>query len=52
MRLRTHLYGMDEALAQSQCDDAQGKVADSGLRVEEGIQHLLQVYLHYGAAHA
>ena len=43
---------MDEALAESQSDDAQGKVTSGGLRVEEGLQHLLQVNLHYGAAHA
>lgn len=43
---------MDEALAESQCNDTQGKVSNGGLRVEEGLQHLLQVNLHYGAAHA
>ncbi len=43
---------MDEALTKSQRDDTQGKVANGGLRVEEGIQHLLQVNLHNGAAHA
>lgn len=43
---------MDEALAQSQRDDAESKVPNSGLRVEEGLQHLLQVNLHDRAAHA
>lgn len=43
---------MDEALTESQCDDTQGKVPNGGLGVEERLQHLLQVNLHYGAAHA
>lgn len=43
---------MDEALAQSQRDDTESKVPNSGLRVEEGLQHLLQVNLHDRAAHA
>lgn len=43
---------MDEALAESQCDDVKGEVANSGLSVQEGLQHLLQVNLHDRAAHA
>lgn len=31
VRLWTYLYRMDEALAESQCDDTQGKVPNSGL---------------------
>lgn len=51
-RLRTYLDRMDEALAESQCNDTQGIVPNSGLCVEERLQNLLQVNLHYGAAHA
>lgn len=47
-----YLYRMDEALAQSQRDDTQGKVSHSRLSVEEGLQNLLQVNLHDGATHA
>lgn len=43
---------MNEALAQSQCYDTQRKVPNHGLGVEEGLQHLLQINLHYGTAHA
>lgn len=49
---RTYLYRMDEALTESQRNDTEGKVANSGLCVEESLQDLLQVNLHYGAAHA
>lgn len=51
-KVRAYLYRMDEALAQSQRDDTQGKVSDSRLSVEEGLQNLLQVNLHDGATHA
>lgn len=47
-----YLHGVDEALAEGQRDDVEGKVANGGLGVQEGLQHLLQVDLHDGAAHA
>lgn len=47
-----HLHRMNESLVEREGDDAKGKVAHVGLRVEEGLQHLLQVELHDGAAHA
>ena len=47
-----YLHGVDETLVEGEGDDAEGKVAHIGLCVEECLQHLLQVELHDGAAHA
>lgn len=47
-----YLHGVDEALVEGECDDVEGKVAHAGLGVEEGFQHLLEVQLHDGTAHA
>lgn len=47
-----YLHRMDEALVECQGDDVEGKVSYVGQCVEEGLQHLLQVQLHDGAAHA
>lgn len=47
-----YLHRVDEALTESQRDDIEGEVANGGLSVQEGLQHLLQVNLHDRAAHA
>lgn len=46
-----HLHGVNEALVECKRDDVESKVPHTGLGVEEGLQHLLQVELHDGAAH-
>lgn len=42
---------MDETLVECKRYDAKSKVPNAGLGMEEGLQHLLQVELHDGAAH-
>lgn len=49
--VEAYLYRMDEALVECQGNDVEGKMSYGGLCVEEGLQHLLQVQLHDGAAH-
>lgn len=51
-RTRKYLHRVNQALAECQRDDVKGKVANGGLSVQEGLQHLLQVNLHDRAAHA
>ena len=50
-QVEAYLYRMDEALVECQGNDVEGKMSYGGLCVEEGLQHLLQVQLHDGAAH-
>ena len=47
----SYLYRMDETLVECQCNDTEGVVPNTGIRMEERLQHLLQVELHDGAAH-
>lgn len=46
-----YLDRVDKPLAECQRNHAQSKVAHGGLRVQEGVQHMLQVDLNDGAAH-
>lgn len=46
-----YLYRVNETLVERQSDDVEGKVTYTGLCVEEGLQDLLEVQLHDGAAH-
>lgn len=46
-----YLYRVNETLVECKSDDVEGKVTHIGLRVEEGLQDLLEVQLHDGATH-